>query len=68
MVSIVDQEHPYCCNESSFPDPTGLVRHKPTRPAVVVPEIDGWDRSDGIKAEVDFAIDRGLPVFIYGGL
>lgn len=35
--------------------------------AVVVPDIPGWDHSDGIKAEVAFAIGRDIPVFVYGG-
>lgn len=34
-------------------------------PAVVVPDIPGWDQSDGIKAEVGFAVARGVPVFVY---
>lgn len=33
--------------------------------AVVVPDIEGWDHSVGIKAEVGFAISRGVPVFVY---
>ena len=35
--------------------------------AVVVPDIPGWDHSDGIWAEVQFAISRDIPVFVYGG-
>ncbi|MDZ4393806.1 DUF1937 family protein [Cypionkella sp.] len=35
--------------------------------AVVVPDIPGWDHSVGIWAEVQFAIGRGIPVFVYGG-
>jgi hypothetical protein len=33
--------------------------------AVVVPDLPGWDQSAGIKAEVAFAIGRGVPVFVY---
>ena len=33
--------------------------------AVVVPEIEGWDQSDGVLAEVDFAIRHQMPVFVY---
>lgn len=33
--------------------------------AVVVPDLPGWDRSNGIWAEVMFAIDRAIPVFVY---
>ena len=35
--------------------------------AVVIPEIDGWDRSAGIFAEVRYALQRLLPIYIYGG-
>lgn len=35
--------------------------------AVVVPDIPGWDQSDGIWAEVQFAILRSIPVFVYAG-
>jgi hypothetical protein len=35
--------------------------------AVVVPDLAGWDQSRGIWAEVQFAIERCLPVFVYGG-
>jgi hypothetical protein len=33
--------------------------------AVVVPDLPGWDKSAGIKAEVRAAIDQRKPVFIY---
>jgi hypothetical protein len=33
--------------------------------AVVVPDIEGWDQSDGVLAEVDFAIRHQMPVFVY---
>lgn len=32
---------------------------------VVVPDLPGWDRSAGIKAEVRAAIEAGKPVFLY---
>jgi hypothetical protein len=35
--------------------------------ALVIPDIAGWDRSDGIAAELRFALHRGLPVFVYAG-
>lgn len=35
--------------------------------AVVIPAIDGWQRSAGIWAELRYALDRQLPVFVYGG-
>ena len=35
--------------------------------AVVVPNLAGWDQSRGIWAEVSHAIDRNIPVFVYGG-
>ena len=35
--------------------------------AVVVPAIEGWDQSAGIKAEVAFAVQRGVLVFVYAG-
>lgn len=35
--------------------------------AVVVPDIPGWDQSAGIWGEVQFAVSRQIPVFIYGG-
>lgn len=34
--------------------------------AIVVPDIPGWDRSEGIWAEVQWAISRNMPVFVYG--
>lgn len=34
---------------------------------IVVPDIPGWDRSDGIWAEVQWALGRNIPVFVYGG-
>lgn len=34
---------------------------------LVVPDLPGWDRSLGIKAEVMAAIDHGKPVFLYAG-
>lgn len=34
-------------------------------PAMVVPEIAGWDVSDGVKAEVAFAVRHQMQVFIY---
>lgn len=33
--------------------------------AIVVPDLPGWWRSEGIKAEVQYFITRMLPVFIY---
>ena len=33
--------------------------------AVVIPEIAGWDVSEGIMAEVLVAIEAGLPVIVY---
>jgi hypothetical protein len=36
--------------------------------AVVVPDLPGWDRSRGIWQEVQFAVDRGIPVFVYYGV
>jgi len=35
--------------------------------ALVIPEITGWDRSFGIAAEMRFALQRGIPVYVYGG-
>lgn len=35
--------------------------------AVVVPDIRGWDRSDGIWHEVITALGRNLPVYVYEG-
>ncbi|WP_444452556.1 DUF1937 family protein [Rhodobacter capsulatus] len=34
---------------------------------VVVPNIPGWDRSEGIWADVQAALAHNTPVFIYGG-
>lgn len=34
--------------------------------AVVVPDLRGWDQSRGIWAEVQFAVSRQIPVFVYG--
>ena len=34
---------------------------------VVVPNIPGWDRSEGIWAEVRAALAHNTPVFVYGG-
>lgn len=34
---------------------------------IVVPDIPGWDRSDGIWSEVQWALSRNVPVFVYGG-
>ena len=34
--------------------------------AVVVPDINGWDASVGIAAEVRTALDLALPVYVYG--
>lgn len=34
---------------------------------VVVPNIPGWDRSEGIWAEVQAALAHNTPVFVYGG-
>lgn len=33
--------------------------------ALVIPDIAGWDRSDGIAAELRYALQRDLPVFLY---
>jgi hypothetical protein len=33
--------------------------------AVVVPDFPGWDRSDGIRAEVEWAVLHNLPVFVF---
>lgn len=33
--------------------------------AIVVPDLEGWSRSAGIKAEVDYFIQRMLPVYLY---
>ena len=33
--------------------------------ALVIPDIAGWDRSDGIAAELRYALHRDLPVFLY---
>ncbi|MGV8987794.1 MAG: DUF1937 family protein [Cypionkella sp.] len=33
--------------------------------AMVIPAIDGWDQSDGIKFEVMEAIAAGLPIIVY---
>lgn len=35
--------------------------------AVVVPDMEGWDRSRGIWAVMQFAVRHNLPVFVYGG-
>ncbi len=35
--------------------------------AVVVPDIPGWDRSQGIWFEVVEALDRQMPVYVYAG-
>lgn len=35
--------------------------------AMVVPDIPGWDQSAGVWSEVQFAVARQIPVFIYGG-
>jgi hypothetical protein len=35
--------------------------------AMVVPDIPGWDQSAGVWGEVQFAVARQIPVFIYGG-
>ncbi|MFC3059498.1 DUF1937 family protein [Paenirhodobacter populi] len=34
---------------------------------IVVPDIPGWDQSDGIWTEVQFAVAHNVPVFIYAG-
>lgn len=31
--------------------------------ALVVHMVDGWDRSHGVKEEMDFAFARGIPVY-----
>jgi hypothetical protein len=33
--------------------------------ALVIPEIAGWDQSDGIRAEAIEALDLGIPVIVY---
>ena len=33
--------------------------------AMVIPDVFGWDQSDGIKAEVMEALEAGLPVICY---
>lgn len=33
--------------------------------AMVIPDVPGWDQSDGIKAEVLQALEAGLPVICY---
>ena len=35
--------------------------------AVVVPDIEGWDRSVGVWQEVCQAIERNVPVYLYAG-
>lgn len=35
--------------------------------AVVVPDLAGWDQSDGIRVEVAEALRRDLPVMLYAG-
>ena len=35
--------------------------------AVVVPDIPGWQESNGIWAEVAQALTRNVPVYLYGG-
>jgi hypothetical protein len=34
--------------------------------AVVVPRHPGWDRSDGVAHEAEWALGRNTPVFVYG--
>lgn len=34
--------------------------------SIVVPDIPGWDRSEGVWSEVQWALERNTPVFVYG--
>lgn len=36
--------------------------------AVVVPDIPGWDRSVGVWREAVWAVEHGVPVYLYGGV